>query len=236
MEKIWQKEWFGIKFREFTKISERELAGSEFYERFYQKFHERYSCYKELPESWKIQKNQVATDINTQAKSKTAILSIGCGIGYVEKLLFEMRGGGVIAIEPSQSAAKWLQDTVEVKNGYFPHAMQGEHIDFAYASVIDYAMSDSEYLSFLRQMYKSKIPEFMLVNLLTGCRCWDSQSHLKELLKSALSFLKIRSRGQFWGYLRSLEEQISLLKKAGYDSIMVGQHGNLDTYWLKAIR
>ena len=236
MERIWLKEWFGIKFREFAKLNENELAGSKFYEMFYQRFHQRYSSFEELPDNWKIQKKQVAIDINTHAKLKKTILSIGCGIGYIEKILFEMRGGGIIAIEPSASAARWLKDIIEVRNGYFPHVILGQQFDLAYASVIDYSMSDSDYLCFLRKMHDSRIPEFMLVNLLTGRKYWNSQSHLKELLKSALSFLKIRPRGQFWGYLRSLEEQITFLKKAGYQNIMIGQHGNLDTYWLKAIR
>ena len=97
-------------------------------------------------------------------------------------------------------------------------------------------MSDKDYITFLKSIYNYGINEFMLANLYTGNDTWTLKLHAKEILKSILSNLKLRNRGQFWGYFRSLNEQIQLLSIAGFTNFKVGKHGNLNSYWIKAIR
>lgn len=237
MQKLWVKEWFGIKFREFAKLNEHSIAGNDFYENFYKIFHERFSRYEDLPNVWRSQKDEIAKEILEQNNAKK-ILSIGCGVGYIEKKLCEIIGdsGKIVAIEPSRSATRWLESLIEVRHGYFPDSVKGEKFDLAYASTIDYTMSDIEYLKFLQSMYNSEIPSFFLVNLISGQKNWDFIMHCKEVIKSSLSFFRLKSKGQFWGYLRNLEEQVGFLQMAGYQKLSVGKHRGQETFWIKATR
>jgi hypothetical protein len=56
---------------------------------------------------------------------------------------------------------------------------------------------------------------------------------MKGIVKDLLSLCGLYDARQFWGYLRTLEEQRKLLLEAGFDQAEVGffSHG---TYWLKA--
>ncbi len=84
MRKFWQTEWFGIKFNSFIKLSPAVQANEEFYTKFYQEFFVKYKSYEELPEKWRHGKKQLAKFIYENIKNKKNILSIGCGIGYIE--------------------------------------------------------------------------------------------------------------------------------------------------------
>ena len=75
----------------------------------------------------------------------------------------------------------------------------------------------------------------MLANCMSGQHNWTSMQHVKALVKTVLSELKLRSRGKFWGYFRSLEDQLQSLKKAGFKKFEVGQHGTTDSFWIKAM-
>ena len=73
----------------------------------------------------------------------------------------------------------------------------------------------------------------MLADLHTGNKKWNFKTLIKELSKRILIFLRI-SKVQFWGYLRSIDDHLILLQKAGFSKFQVGQHKNLKTNWLVA--
>ena len=59
------------------------------------------------------------------------------------------------------------------RQGFFPEVVADLHFDLAYTSIIDYAMNDEEYVSFLRKIFKAKIDKFVLVSLTTGKHHWS---------------------------------------------------------------
>jgi SAM-dependent methyltransferase len=238
MQKIWETEWFNIRFKSFTKLSEEKIAGMDFYKLFYNEFYKKYSRYEDLPKDWIESKKNIAKDIHLHSCKERKLLSIGCGIGFVEHELHELRRkvrdtGEVVAIDPNLTA-KFLHKGVNFKQGYFPQIVENESFDFVYSSVIDYSFTDDKYVDFLKDIYNFRVKRFMLVNCLPSQNNWTFLNHLKEVVKELLSLLHVRSRGQFWGYLRSIDEQIILLKKAGFQEFEVGEHKNGNSFWIIA--
>ena len=187
-----------------------------------------------MPQNWTDSKNIIAKDIYNKSIKEDKILSIGCGIGFVESRLEELRGNGdVIAIDPNGNHS-FISDKVDFRRGYFPHAVQGEKIDFAYAGIIDYCFSDEEYVKFLENIRSFGIKRFMLANCLSEEKECFFMQDLKEFISELLSMAKLRSRGQFWGYLRGIEDQVHLLERAGFSNLEVGVHGGDNGFWIVA--
>jgi len=55
---------------------------------------------------------------------------------------------------------------------------------------------------------------------------------IKEIVKTVLSLLGLYNKGQFWGYLRNIDEHIMLLKKVGFKNITCGAHKH-GSYWIR---
>lgn len=242
MQKIWQKEWFGIRFNEFTSVDENKIADEDFYHKFYDIFFNRFSGYNDLPSSWLESKSQIANDIYLHFRNNNNILSIGCGIGYIKTVIFNLmndsiEGGNnkLVAIDPNITDNRWIPDGIDFRQGFFPDAVRGERFEVAYTSVIDYAMEDNKYCRFLNDVYDYGIKEFMLTDLHTGQLNWEFKHHFKELFKTIYYKIGLSSR-QFWGYLRSFEEHLQFLKSSGFRKFEVGEHSNNSSYWIKAIR
>ena len=232
MQKIWETEWFNIKFKDFTKLSEEKIAGADFYKLFYNEFYKKYSRYEDLPKDWIEAKKNIAKDIHVHSCKERKILSIGCGIGFVEHELHELRRkdgciGEVVGIDPNLTDKFLYKKNRDIfRQGYFPQIVKNESFDFVYCSAIDYVFTDDEYVDFLKHVYNFKVEKFMIANCFFGKHTWTFLDHLKKLVKELLSLLHIRSRGQFWGYLRSIDEQIILLSKVGFKEFEVGLHKN----------
>ena len=58
---------------------------------------------------------------------------------------------------------------------------------------------------------------------------------IKFFFKNVLSILGIYDKGQFWGYLRTIDEHSSFLKGVGFKKIEHGQHDH-GNYWIKITR
>ena len=230
MKKLWQTEWFGIRFNDFIEyVDSKNIANEKFYEKFYEKF----KSYDELPEKYKSNKIGIAKDIIGFSKDYSEIMSIGCGNGIIENYIVMNSDKSIIAIEPSNNS-KWLNNQNKVKfiSGFFPSCIADEKkYTIGYCSSIDYVFNDDEYVSFFKSVYDYKFEKFYLTEVITPPI--NMKSNLKYLIKGFLSNLGIyKHKGQFWGYLRTIDEHIDLLKKTGFKTIDYGkhQHGN---YWIK---
>ena len=104
MRKIWVKEWFGINLSNCFELQDDRLADTKAYKKFYQIFYERFSDFDDLPLKYQKEKTEIAKDIYTLFESLNSknVLSIGSGIGYIEKRIYELsKKINITAIEPS---------------------------------------------------------------------------------------------------------------------------------------
>ncbi|MGG7048308.1 MULTISPECIES: hypothetical protein [unclassified Campylobacter] len=100
---------------------------------------------------------------------------------------------------------------------------------FGYCSTIDYVFNDEQYLGFLRSIYDYGFKEFYLTEIIIPKEGFVVS--LKDFVKDILSCFGLYDKGQFWGYLRNLDEHIDFLKKAGFKNIYHGQHKH-GSYWI----
>ena len=84
MERFYQKEWHGIQFSDITTVSSAKLADSDFYNAFYETLFIKYSNYEELDFSWRQNKKEIAEWISNQVTPGFKVLSVGCGLGFME--------------------------------------------------------------------------------------------------------------------------------------------------------
>ncbi len=223
MRKQFQRSWHGIKFRSFFEVSSTKVASLDFYNRFYEQFFEVYNSYSDIPDEYVKNRIVVATYLETRLKSKKSALSIGCGIGLIEKMLVEegKLTAKLTAIEPSSVAIKWISKNpkIAVYNGFFPDVIADEthNFDFAYARAIDYIFDQKEYINFLRSVLDFGIKEFTIISVCIHRR--SPISILKELIKIFLSKINLYDRGQFWGYLRTEEDHRIAFLEAGFEQV-----------------
>ncbi len=235
MIKMYQKEWHGIEFNSFTKCDEKNIATAEFYDKFYKIFFQKFNNLTELDKGWINSKDEVANQLIEYIQNKKNILSIGCGIGVVEKLLVNsLPEINLTAIEPSSNTTKWIEDArIILKEGYFPNIMKDDNIvfDLVYANAIDYVFNNAEYLKFLESIVKYGIKEFYMISV--SYYKPSIKLSAKQCIKKILNLLGKYNYGQFWGYVRTIEEQKNLLKQAGFSDIELVSQSD-DTIIIKA--
>ena len=60
----------------------------------------------------------------------------------------------IYAIDPCLPSVNWLNKEIHFRKGYFPEAIKNEKFQYAYAVIIDYTMTDTQYLEFLEDLIK----------------------------------------------------------------------------------
>ena len=126
MKKLWQSEWFDIKFESFIEVDPHSIADEEFYKKFYQKFYQKYQSFDDLPNKYKINKIATAIDILGFSEKYQSIMSIGCGNGIIEDHILKNSNKYIVAIEPSNNT-RWLSDSKNFRliQGFFPEILSG---------------------------------------------------------------------------------------------------------------
>jgi len=224
MKKLYQTQWHGINFKDFSACSLSEIATEDFYDKFYNIFFKKFKNYNEIDKDWVDYKIDIAQYIEDIVKNKNNILSIGCGIGIVEDYLSKQKVDiRITAIEPSKDVSKWLikNPNIDLFDGYFPQCLKKEiFFDFAYANGIDYVFDKEEYLVFLKSVIDYGINDFLIIS----SSSYNLKTLLKQYVKSILEIIGIRkklNKGQFWGYLRSAKEQKQVLLEAGFRKVKI---------------
>lgn len=98
MKRFYQKEWQGIQFASFAKLSTKQLANAEFYNAFYRELFKHYGGYDELDAAWRRNKGELANWIAASLSPGSRVLSVGCGLGRLS-LDFLKRGSLIDAID-----------------------------------------------------------------------------------------------------------------------------------------
>lgn len=219
MIKLYQNQWHGIPFANFIKCSSKNIATKELYDKFYYNFFEKFSSFADLDVKWVNYKLSIADKLIAEVKNKTNILSIGCGIGIVEKHLVEnIKNINLTAIEPSENVSRWIRniDRINLYDGYFPGVLNTDIVfDLAFANGVDYVFNNNEYETFLKSIINYGIKEFILISA-SVYKTRTVKETMKEAIKTVLSTVKLYDRDQFWGYQRTVNEQIIMLRKSGF--------------------
>jgi len=249
MRRIYQTEWLNIPFSDFAAVSSKQLAGPEFYEAFYVEFFKRYQNWDQLPPSWREKKKIWADFISTRTRNGSTVLSVGCGLGFVERCLSAQNPKIDLTIhEIAPSSWRWVEQEFGIDRkltGTFPECLpENAQFDLVYLGTIDYALDDESLvglLAALRGYIAQPNGECLLISAsfdripetpseIARARLGD----LKELAKDVLGKLGLRARGQFWGWTRTQREYQSLMRRAGYRDIRDGfiDSERREHYWI----
>jgi SAM-dependent methyltransferase len=89
---LWQESWLGIRFNQLpVAINADSLPSPEFYVAFYHKLNCSYSCYSDFPVAWRTLKRASAEALASHIPHRAEVLSYGCGTGFVESTLIDLR-------------------------------------------------------------------------------------------------------------------------------------------------
>ena len=240
MKKFYQTEWQNIKFTDFAQLSSKTLAGSDFYQAFYNELFKRYQHWDQFPLAWGKEKERCAQFISSRSP-QGKILSIGCGLGCIEQhLLVHAPQSDVFIHEVTPSAWQWIQDKFAEDRkflGVFPDCMpvvMDFRFDLIYLSAVDYALNDTDLINLL-----TSIKPFLDKNGTGGqCllisasfqdkpastieKCLYFARNIKALFLELLDHVGLRKQGQFWGWARTRDEYYSIMKRAGFEHIEDG--------------
>lgn len=245
MIKFYETDWQGIKFTSFAKVSSSKLADEKFYDSFYKELFKKYSGYNELDESWRHSKDEVADWLSGIIQDEAKVLSVGCGLGYIEQKLWRcnMDRISVHVQDYATESLKWLREVLPSKNIHIPESGNMDDLDqtydVIYLSAVDYALNDVELLKLLKSL-KSRLNK-------NGCLILISASfqhnklilkikyNVKNMIAVFLESLGKNSRGQFWGWKRTKNEYCELMRDLEFDAIEDGflVTKNQNTYWIK---
>jgi hypothetical protein len=250
MHRIYQSEWQGIQFVDFTTTSSSKLAESTFYDAFYQEFFRRYQDWGDLPEGWLKAKGVCAEFIASRVNHGGPTLSVGSGLGAVEHHLLRLAPSIELFIqEVSPGAWGWIAREIPKNRqlvGHLPSCLPTD-VSFLtiYLSTVDYVLDDHELIELLascRMALKRGAPaECLLISeSFQDAACspsdWIRQrlSPMKRGLAAVADTIQLRKRGQFWGWVRTRAEYRALMSRAGFEHIQDGfvDEVNRLHYWV----
>ena len=211
----------------------------------------RYSSWEALPAAWRENKRQSAEWLlmriqrhrtTKEPNEPFRILSIGSGIGYMEKLLLDaMPDLELYVNEPSTVGLKWLRSYLPADRvfiGFPPLCLPPDvSFDMIYISAVDYSIATRDFLFLLEALRAQLLPGGELICLSSSYLQEDSYigsfvNAIKIVIRAVLHYLGVRPQ-QFWGWRRTRREYQQLFKQAG---LTVEEDGWLEktaeTYWI----
>lgn len=252
MRKLYETEWHGIPFSSVTTVSSQRLADVQFYRRFYEEFFKRYSAWNDLPEFWRDDKRRCAALVVSHALRPSRILSVGCGLGFMEHCISAAAPSHELFIhEVAAPAWRWITREIPADHRYLgliPECLPaGAEFDLVYLSAVDYALPDERLiglLSSIRLVLSESGPErgeCLIVSpsyqpepatLTQTAR--TLAGGVKARAVAAIEYLGFCARGQFWGWARTRSDYQRLMRQAGFDVIRDGfvPHTSRPTFWV----
>ena len=89
-------------------VSSTKLANAEFYNSFYRALFEEYNGFDELDSNWRQNKDEISEWIVGKLHDRYCVLSVGCGLGYIEQYLYN-NYGDIIKLHVSDFSSVALQ-------------------------------------------------------------------------------------------------------------------------------
>lgn len=236
MRKFYQTEWQGIPFESFSTVSSSTLADTQFYEVFYKEFFKRHATWEDIDPRWIATKYRAAQLITSRIHDQDCCLSIGCGLGYIEKQLLEVHKIDLQVTETSATALKWLAPLLtpdRLHIGFFPACIPPESsYDLIYLSGVDYCFDHESWPNFLIAV-RSKLKTNGRCLVISGSLQQESvKATLRTFAVDCMVSLGMRKRGQFWGYLRTMDDYKTAMSAAGFSRQQDGALAD-GTYWIE---
>ncbi|MDP3791579.1 MAG: class I SAM-dependent methyltransferase [Candidatus Omnitrophota bacterium] len=247
MRKIFQNEWHGIRFKDFIAVSPVRIAAADFYKEYYKKLLGRYRDWDELDPEWVELKIQTAEFLRDgfSGLGDIRILSVGCGIGMIEKALLGIGPFNLSIAEGSGESLAWIRKHMPEEKifvGTFPGCIPPDiGFDVIYLAGVEYCLDQEQLTALLKNVR---------FRLLKGGRCilisWSFEpsaffdillNELKNISRRFLETLGLKERGQLWGYSRNRNEFFNAMRSAGFRVIQDGmfkKKTRWDTYWVEA--
>ena len=246
MTPFFQKHWQSIRFDSITATSSRALAGPAFYDAFYRELFKRYRSYDDLDAQWRLDKADTARWLAERIPDGARVLSIGAGLGYVERCMQAEHGARMeLHVQDfATEALRWLRDVLPPDRFHAPGTGPVQEgllkFDVAYLCAVEYALDDGSLESLLREV-RGMLREggkcvLISVSLEQARSQLGAASRAsKELVKSVLEHLGLYDRGQLWGWQRQRSEFHALLLGAGFTSLEDGfiQTPTQKTYFIE---
>lgn len=246
MRRMYQRNWLGIEFKDFSILSKKIIAGPNFYNEFYTQLFQKYRDYESLPMEWQLGKRAIADWLLARINADDRILSVGCGLGYIEQCIW--RGSdGRLRLHVWELAAKslvWLKNVLPSNNVHVcNHLSQLGKFEIIYLSAVDYALDDSALVSLISSARRSLNFGGRII-IISGSFVDDSKisaviyrfKHIFRLLMSSIGFYQFEL-GQFWGYSRTKSDYIKIMQCAGLSRLNDGfiKNGYQNYYWIEAM-
>lgn len=182
------------------------------------------------------------TDLAHSTRPVTRVLSIGSGVGYMERMLVEAMPELELHInEPSTVGMRWLRKIIPAERIYIglPPACLPSDIRFnsIYLSAVDYGIPQADLIRLMEALRSMLEPGGEIICLSASILEEDSiiggiVNALKNVLRCGLHYLGIR-RQQFWGWRRTQREYRDLFVAAGLTDIEDGSLSDgFDTYYI----
>jgi len=238
MQRFYQTEWQNIPLASCAKLSCFTLPDAAFYSAFYEAFFRKYSSFSGMPASWRAQKEAWAEKVLSclPASGAPNVVSIGCGLGYVESVMLAKRADiHLHCAEITDTPLRWLRPLLPEGRchvGYAPDCLQPDlAFDVIYCGGIDYAMPDAVWLRLL-QALRARLTEGGGILILSASLWPDPPMSMKSYVRRCrrigrvLCHLLGLQSAQFWGWMRTVEENVALCRKAGLSAVTYGPLGS----------
>jgi ubiquinone/menaquinone biosynthesis C-methylase UbiE len=248
MRRFFQSEWQGIRFSDIGNISSTELAGADFYNAFYSRLFEKYKDYDDLDLNWRQGKRELVDLIVSLLKPGAKVLSVGCGLGYME-FCIQQEYGNIFELHVSDyasSALKWLSEELPANRIHLVDGdgdLESQQFDLIYLSAVDYAMPTDDMISLLQDysLFLKPGGTCLMISAsyleedLTWIESFKAVS--KSLVKKILAMVGLYepASGQFWGWKRNRKEYRELMRAGGFNKFVDGfvETHNQKSYYIK---
>lgn len=226
MKPIYQTGWMGIRYDSFCRPSSTEIANLEFYNSFYRELFSRFKAYDDLEETWRTLKSEIAMVIGGSCLEGFRVLSVGCGVGYVEHCIQRDYKVELHVHDPALDSLRWLWGEMPEWKIHKEMGTIDGTFDLIYMSAVDYSMTDEVLIPFLKNL-KVKLREGGLLLLIIGPRA-------KKFDRDNVRVDENTKGCQFLGWERTEDEYRELMNKVGCSNVRDGYVNteNQQTYFI----